>query len=53
MGLLTDQLGISTVGVERLFWIRPNIYMWFMSECESRDLLGISDSLIPSQFNYR
>ena len=53
VGLLTDQLGISTVGVEGLFWIRPNIYMWFMSEYESRDLLGISDSLIPSQFNYR
>lgn len=52
VGLLTDQLGISAVGVEGLFWIRPNIYVWFMSKCESRDLLGISDSLIPSQLNY-
>lgn len=53
VGLLADQLGISPVGIDRFFQksLLPYIF-WFMSKCELRDLLGIGDSLTPSQLNY-
>lgn len=53
VGLLADQLGISPVGVEGFFQksFLPYIFR-FISKCELRDLLGIGDSLTPSQLDY-
>ena len=50
---LLPQLGISSEGIDRFFQksLLPYIF-WFMSKCELRDLLGIGDSLTPSQLNY-
>lgn len=53
IGILADQLGISPVRIEGLLQKSYlHRFVYFISYCELRDLIGIGDSLTPSQVNY-